>query len=131
MRRPLWFRALIAVWGIWLTTAITERSRFFVCSMHGEGAAAGSAMSASMQGASTSTAGHPAEDTRRDRTDVCTCADECCGAAFIATPALSPELQIAAIVTAPVARYASVERVDLAPEHLLPFANAPPAPLAS
>lgn len=32
--RPLWFRALIALWGIWFTTALTEPAGLFACQMH-------------------------------------------------------------------------------------------------
>lgn len=32
--RPLWLRALITLWGVWFTTALTEPAGLFACQMH-------------------------------------------------------------------------------------------------
>ncbi len=32
--RPLWFQALITLWGVWFTTALTEPAGLFACQMH-------------------------------------------------------------------------------------------------
>lgn len=34
MHRPVWFRVLITLWGIWFTTALTEPAGLFACAMH-------------------------------------------------------------------------------------------------
>jgi hypothetical protein len=34
MQRPIWFRALITLWGIWFATALTEPAGLLACPMH-------------------------------------------------------------------------------------------------
>lgn len=35
MHRPGWYRALLALWGLWFTTALTEPAGIMACAMHG------------------------------------------------------------------------------------------------
>jgi hypothetical protein len=34
MRRPFWFRCLVALWGVWFATALTEPAGLLACPMH-------------------------------------------------------------------------------------------------
>lgn len=35
MHRPAWIRALTLLWGVWITTALTEPAAILPCAMHG------------------------------------------------------------------------------------------------
>lgn len=129
VKRPAWVRALLAIWGLWFTTALSEAPGVHACPVHGGHAAHASAVehvghSASMGHGSHSSA--PSDRSRHSPAD-CTCLGLCCCAPAVAAPAPSVQLVGEVFVSAPVARYGEVASpvIDRAYSH--PFANGPPA----
>jgi hypothetical protein len=124
VRPPAWIRALIAIWGLWFTAALSEAPGIHTCAVHGDhaGHAAGAGHAGHMVHGSAPSA--PADSQRAPAT--CTCLGLCCCVAPVAEPAASidlPESIVRVAVTAPVGSLA-ISVVLRA--HSLPFANGPP-----
>ncbi len=148
MRRPGWYRAFLALWGLWFTTALTEPAGILACAMHSgvPGAAlrvthGGGGAHAAFRHVLASDAGHAASHREAGHAashrgasnpasqshDCCTCLGQCCTAAPVAAPAGA--VALAAIVhrAAPAHEFARHERAPSPRAYVLPFANAPPA----
>jgi hypothetical protein len=140
VRRPLWYRALIAAWGIWFTAALTNAGGLHTCPTHGnhaahsavgadqaspshDGAMAG--MDHGAAGAATSTSSR-SQDTQHGP-NACTCLGSCCCAAPVAAPAAPRDAFVVALIDAPPADYPEVAAPSFEREYAHPFANGPPA----
>ncbi len=154
VRRPLWFRALITLWGIWFATALTEPAGFLTCPMHsGAGHHATETPFASAHVAETPAdaadhSGHDAhydahraapteevsatESSARAPSHICSCLGECCSSApaRAADPIAAPPTVV--VRDGSRVRVASDALVTPARrDHALPFAIGPPiAPAA-
>jgi len=131
MRRPLWFRTLIAVWAVWLGATLVGPADLVPCAVHGNHA---------MHGMSTSMAAMPDMDgmdhsarhgsPEHKSAAQCTCVGACCCAATVAPPP-AQVAEISIDEPAVVINLAALARDDrapaLAPPHSLPFANGPPS----
>ncbi|MEP6494155.1 MAG: hypothetical protein ABJF01_15835 [bacterium] len=137
MRRPFWFRALIAIWGLWLTAGLSEFGGAHACPVH-RGHAAHAAASAHDDGMSAaameamqqraSLVSSSTDPSRgHDHSGACTCLGQGCCGTPVAIPAASGEVVTVALVEAPSVEYAELPspRVDRTYDH--PFANGPPA----
>ena len=142
MRRRWWFRPVGVLLALWFSVSISELPGFHTCPMHGVGAQ-GMSMPmgpGAMAGTSAATGTHadaahpdgaPSGDDH-DHGGGCTCPGLCCAACgtamLIAVPLrLSVPLPVAGAVAVRDAGF--VPRVRRS--HLLPFANGPPAGLAT
>jgi len=123
VRRPLWFRALLSFWGLWLCAALSEAPGLHACPVHGEHSAHASHAGHMAHGSPASVPG----DKSHHGSANCTCLGSCCCAAPVATPASSIELAGAILVDVPPARRPHVERPVVHRAYSLPFANGPPA----
>jgi hypothetical protein len=140
VRRPLWFRSLITLWGIWFATALTEPAGFLACPMHS--GVGHHATASPVAAASTDHSGHDThgavlvqEATESDAptpAHLCSCLGDCCSS----TPARAAD----PVATPPMVVVRESDHVRPAPDvlvaptrrdHALPFAIGPPtAPLA-
>lgn len=124
VRRLAWVRALIAVWGLWFTAALSEAPGIHACAVHGDhaGHVAGVGHAGHMVHGSGTSA--PADSHRAPAT--CTCLGHCCCVAPVGAPATSIELPdsiVRVAVTAPLTKLAAPVVLRA---HSLPFANGPP-----
>lgn len=135
MRRPVWFRALTALWALWFAVALIEPAGIHQCPVHGSVAASDMGGMAGMAGmdmggmAMSHDAAQPGDGSHHAAQ--CTCLSQCCSAPVFVPPARTalPEHAIAA---ASPARFADVTAPLLERAHVLPYANGPPPrPLAS
>jgi hypothetical protein len=141
--RPVWLRALTALWGIWFATALTEPAGLLACPMHsGQTAMASGAVThdnsapaahASMAG--DARAGHGSTPTVAGNSapapadhHSCTCLGQCCSMAIDAlsegADVLLP-MQASRIIRTP--RPTAVAHIATPVEHSRPFAIGPPA----
>jgi len=132
VKRPLWLRLVLAVWGLWFATVPSYAATRHDCPAHDPAQMAHSAHSAhSVHSVHLVHAGHthaaPASPAQHgDQSHRCRCLGDCCSPPVAAVP--RPAMALAAIP--------SVETTwdsDLSPrlpgpraEHSLPFANGPP-----
>jgi len=124
MRRPVWLRALAAVWAIWLQAALLSPASFDHCPEHGSHAAA---MHAADHAGHTAHLVHdhgaPADQHGKH---ACTCLGACCCAVPVAVAATRIDVPAFATVdVAPIRDPDARVAVALRP-HSLPFANGPP-----
>jgi hypothetical protein len=130
VQRPVWFRALIAIWGFWFTAALIEAPGIHACAVHSSGGAHGhvhSAPAAPMQMGSHGERHDAASpDAPGDRSSTCTCLGLCCFA-----PHFVGERSTSLAVPATIATVLAAAPIDTAPAvsrpHARPFANGPPA----
>jgi len=137
VQRPVWYRVLVGLWGLWFITALTAPAVLQACPVHadhmGHAAPMSGAMHHSHQMAPSRPlgAGLDAEHAHLDEPaqhtgSCCTCLGSCCCSATLAT-AGSAGIPLPPIVRAahvlPVA-YAMPARTPVAHAH--PFAHAPP-----
>ena len=122
VRRPVWFRALVSVWGFWLSAALSEAPGLHACPVHGEHVAHAGHAGHAAHGSQSSV---PADQSHHSPAS-CTCLGSCCCAAPVAAPASPIELADEIIVAIPVAEYASVASPVIHRAYSLPFANGPP-----
>jgi len=118
VRTRAWFRALLAVWGLWFTAALSEPAGLHTCPMHGAHAMAqASGAHGSAEHAGHNVPSHSSKD--------CTCLGLCC-AASIASPRVSIQPAVVSVQheTASFSPDAAAPRIVRA--HALPFANGPP-----
>lgn len=137
MHRSLWYRAVVALWGLWITAALVEPAGVRGCAMHGGRAVqampAPSAASASA-GAADAHAHHGPSATspvdagapESSGHECCTCLGRCCAASTVVAPAVS--VAFVASVEQRTARPATVSttRPETERPYALPFANGPP-----
>lgn len=149
VRRPLWYRALIAAWGIWFTAALSNAGGLHTCPTHGgpgnhaaHASAAGNLASAThdaamsgmdhgtavgdLSSSASSELGSGSQDTQHSQ-NACTCLGSCCCAAPIASPEPAREAFVFTLVDAPPAEYPDVAAPSVEREYAHPFANGPPA----
>jgi hypothetical protein len=131
VHRPVWFRALISIWGLWLSAALSEAPGLHACPVHG-GHGAHAAQTAALEHsghmghmAHGSQPSAPTDQSHHDPAG-CTCLGLCCCAATVATPASSIELADAIVVDTPQVRHADVTSPVVQRAYSLPFANGPP-----
>jgi hypothetical protein len=133
MRRPVWYRALIAVWGLWFTTALIEPAGLFACAVHGshsasatpDAAATDHSMHAGGGGAVASHATQPADsDSSHSH---CTCLDHGCCAVAAAVGATPIVVSTGELLQRTTVRFQTDDDVAVQRAHALPFANGPPA----
>ena len=132
VHRPIWYRVLVAVWGLWFVTALSDVGGIHSCPMHGNHAAHASAHAithavASHQTSSSAAEHHGAPTKPADHSrNTCTCFGSCCGAAAISVPEQSAGLPVEVIVDVDVACYRDAATTGLRRAHSHPFANGPP-----
>jgi hypothetical protein len=139
MYRSLWYRAVVALWGLWITTALVEPAGLLTCAMHGGRIAPPSPSADAAATRSTGATGHvhhAGEPTapRAEDEDAsppgghacCTCVGHCC----VPVPVAAPPTAVALV--APTRQHVSrpgraqAGRPESARDHALPFANGPP-----
>lgn len=132
VRRPLWFRALIALWGLWFTAALSEAPGLHTCEVHGaHGASSGSATHAGHHGhaahaAPGSATSAPDGSSHHGPAD-CTCLGGSCCAVAAAVPKPAIDFLDSVVVAGHPATFADVVAPVVRRAHTLPFANGPPA----
>lgn len=149
MRRHPLSRALLSVWALWLTFALTDQVGAFSCAMQSMQMDGGSAMAmdgASMAGMDmggdagtmrmAADVAPPAHDPRADAPPShvgagWSCLDHCWSGVVAVTPQAPPRAEVAAIVARRETSRAGTDTVPLQREHLLPFANGPPTAAAA
>lgn len=150
VRRPLWFRSLITLWGIWFATALTEPAGFLACPMHsGMGHHASSVQVAETQVTETPSdvddhSGHDAhraepalevsatESDAPEPSHVCSCLGDCCSSvpAQAADPIDVPRMVVIGD-SGQIRPESNALTALTARDHALPFAIGPPiAPAA-
>ncbi|HTE47095.1 MAG TPA: hypothetical protein VK636_17740 [Gemmatimonadaceae bacterium] len=138
--RPLWFRALIAIWGLWFTAALSEVGGIHTCPIHGgtaahvsHSAAAHESQHAPHHGAMASAEHHaqaaspssqPADDHHGG---ACTCLGLCCCGTPVASPTSTTSIVDVALVETSAPDYADLPTPSVERNHVQPFANGPPA----
>ena len=130
VRRPVWFRALIAIWGLWFTAALIEAPGIHACAVHSSVSAHGhghSSPAAPMQMASHGDRHDAASrDEPRNQSSSCTCLGLCCGTTHVAVV----ERPIDLAMRATIASSSPAVVVDAAPAvsrpYARPYANGPP-----
>ena len=124
MRRPVWLRALAAVWAIWLQAALLAPASFDHCPEHGGRAAA------TQIADHTGHAAHGSHDhgspTDRHGRHSCTCLGACCCAAPVAVATATVDVPLVVMAVRTVAPPSDVGVVPAFRPHSLPFANGPP-----
>jgi hypothetical protein len=135
VQRPIWYRVLIAVWGLWFVTALSDVGGVHSCPMHGNHAAhVGHAVALSnghaggahqTQSAANGHHGAPSSPTDHSKT-TCTCFGSCCGATAINVPAQPAALPVEVIVDVDVALHRDATTTGLRRAYAHPFANGPP-----
>lgn len=133
MRRSLLRRGFAAVLAPWVVAVVSEPAALHECAMHSaHGIPAFTAqmhgMSGHVHGMTPSgqfaSRGTPSDDAAGK---YCTCLGGCCAATILMLPGLA-ELSFAPVSIRAERPAESAERaVPAATEHLLPFANGPPA----
>jgi hypothetical protein len=133
MRRSLLRRVFAAVLAPWVVVVMSEPAALHECAMHSAHAIPASAahthgMSAHVHGMTGSEhlapQGSPSHDAA---SKYCTCLGGCCAATILALPGVA-ELSFAPIGIRAERPAESAERsAPATTEHLLPFANGPPA----
>ncbi len=159
VRRPFWFRALITLWGIWFTTALTEPVGLLACPMHsglGVSAVANMAIgpaAAPMHGhdhAAMAAAGETQSATRGAAPSVaqgvavqvdatshhaptehhcCTCLGQCCTISPAVVAARVAVPTLFALLASASIGTVFLTRVATRTPHVLPYANGPPLTL--
>jgi hypothetical protein len=130
VRHPVWFRALIAMWGVWFTATLSQAPGFHACPSHGNhGAHSGqdahgnhSAHSGPAHASDASAHG----DTSHDDSAGCTCLGLCCCAAPIAAPTGSVDISKTIVLTRSPAAFADVASPIVRRAYAHPFAHGPP-----
>ena len=126
MRHPLWYRVLIAIWGLWLTTALSEPAGAHTCPMHG--GHAGHMAQSGAQAAHSEHDGHHAPAKQSGQ--ACTCLGQCSTTPPVAILPSRSDFVEARVIDAGAASYGDVETPVARRAHSLPFANGPPTGLA-
>jgi hypothetical protein len=125
VRRPVWFRALIAIWGLWFTAALSEAPGLHACSVHDSHAAHSEHVAHGVTSLHDSGTTAPVDQSHHRSTD-CTCLGTCCCAAPAGIPTRSIELPDAVVVVEAAVDYADATSPIVQRAHSHPFANGPP-----
>jgi hypothetical protein len=126
VRHPLWYRVLIALWGLWFTTALSEPAGAHTCPMHGGHGAHSAQTSASEAHGAHEGHHHPAKSSSK----ACTCLGQCSTTPPIAVPVAPTELAAARVIDVGVGDFAELSVSVGRRAHALPFANGPPSTIA-
>jgi hypothetical protein len=129
LRRSPGTRLFAAAFAPWLALVMAEPVALHECAMHsGHGVQATTTAMAHQHGTGAHADTVPAHTPSRDAAaNYCTCLGGCCAAAAVALPG-AVELSFApASVRAERCAEPCEQAVPAAGEHLLPFANGPPA----
>lgn len=132
VRRPLWFRALTAFWGLWFAVALIEPAGIHQCPVHGLAAGQMVGMAAmpdmapmaGMAGMATAHDASPAGHSHHGAT--CTCLSIGCSSPAFAAPGTAVVLAHYAVVRGAAPNFADAPHPIVARAHALPFANGPP-----
>ena len=120
MRRPVWLRAFIAVWSLWLQSAILDPGSFDACPEHGRHAA-----QVVPHNGHSARAGHEHGTPADHKSHSCTCLGACC-CAPAALPASGVQAPEAVVAVLSERRVVAVDAFVASRPHALPFANGPP-----
>jgi len=127
----MWFRALIAIWGIWFTAALIEAPGIHACAVHSSVGAHGHAHSASatpMQMGSHGDHHHAApRDEHGDRSPGCTCLGLCCFATHLVVGERSIDVTVRATIATALPAIVDDTAPAVSRPYARPFANGPPA----
>ena len=134
MRHPVWYRVLLAVWGLWFTAAMSEVGGLASCPMHGNhaahvgahAAAAGKAQATSSHLAHAAERGTAHQPSAPQKGAVCTCLGQACCAPLVVGPTAAVQLPRALTVVVAVAAYRETAVVSVQRGYEHPFANGPP-----
>ena len=129
VRRPIWFRVLVAVWGLWFMAAFTDVADS-ACPMHGTNAvamAAGTHDAHAGHHMGTQVDAHAPSHAPDQQHTTCTCLGVGCCGASVAAPTQATDVLAFVGVRVPVAAYRDIAAPVVARPHELPFANGPPA----
>jgi hypothetical protein len=125
MRRPIWSRALAALFALWFTVYTVEPVALHACDVHDapRGAAAATMQSADMH------AGHSVATTDdgepSGKTSCCTCPGDCATTSLTVLPTTATVVSVVTTATTD-SGLPDYEYVPVAAAHVLPFANGPP-----
>jgi hypothetical protein len=134
VRRPVWFRALIAMWGLWFTAALSEAPGLHACSVHAvhaghathsEDDTHGAQLAGSVVSPDDSASPAPVDQSHHRPTD-CTCLGTCCCAAPAAVPTRSVKLPNVVVVAERAVDFADAASPIVQRAYSRPFANGPP-----
>jgi hypothetical protein len=128
----MWFRALVAIWGLWFTAVLSAAPGLHACAVHSGYAAA------SAHHTHATHAGHDVQSASRHESSShddasnhsssgCTCLGISCCSAAVARPGHAIELPGGVIVSRREAPVANVANPVVRHAYTLPFANGPPA----
>jgi hypothetical protein len=131
MRRSLLRRAFAAVFAPWVVVVMSEPAALHECAMHSvHGTALSAAPMPGLPGHAHSMSGHTVSQGAPGHgaaLKYCTCLGGCCAATIPGLPGVA-ELSFAPVGIRAERPVESAERAaSEATEHLLPFANGPPA----
>jgi len=128
VRRPVWLRLFIGLWGLWFNAALLEAPGIHTCAVHSNVATAahhhGSAeMSMPMPDHEQATSSHQSNDSSHP----CSCLSTCCSVSpFVAAQApAAPSAALRVSSPARIGVYAAAPTIDR--PHTRPFANGPPS----
>lgn len=128
MPRPIWLRAFIAVWSLWLQGAILDPGSFDPCPEHAHHAVAAQiAGHASHMAHASHEHGAPGDH----KAHTCTCLGACCCAPAAPLPATGIEAPLAVVAETTEPRHSPVRAIVALRPHTLPFANGPPSGLTA
>ena len=120
MRRTPWSRAFAVLMAVWLAVSLAEPAILHACPVHGGIGAEAShaAMPHAMH--------HPVRHEDQAR-HLCSCIGACCSAAPIGLATAPISVASSAIVVTTDALLPEYSPSGASAEHVLPFANGPPA----
>ncbi|HVX42225.1 MAG TPA: hypothetical protein VHB25_21870 [Gemmatimonadaceae bacterium] len=133
MRRPVWYRALTAIWALWFAVALIEPAGIHQCPVHGAAGADMAGMGAMAGMANMDMAGM---SMAHDQTPPghqsqhplhCCCLSTGCSAPAFVPSAPSGELADRIVARSHEPSFADVPSPLIDRAHALPFANGPPA----
>ena len=124
-------RAVTALFATWFALAGTESGAIGACPEHSASAMTMASAAASAEHHGLAHAAHaPANDSQQAPVHHCNCPGTCCAATAALRPD-APRLQVVPEKVLRVARFAIPAAPEARePDHVIPFATAPPAPLA-
>ncbi len=126
--RPVWLRALTALWGLWFAVALIEPAGIHQCPVHGVGAQMGDMgdMSAMDMGAKPMAAEMAKADQPPHHAASCTCLSLCYSSPAFVPPTAGAQLRDRVVAIAASQNFADSPCRVLERPHALPFANGPP-----
>jgi hypothetical protein len=120
-------RLLSSLFALWFAVVLGDPGMLHSCAMHG-GEHAGHGTAAAQHHMAGMAHEAPAEPQRDQAPPVCTCVGHCCATTAPAPLPLVATLELPALDVAHAApNVVPAEIAPAAPDHLIPFANGPPA----